>query len=164
MIKLLAGETVVLELRRHWLPITLESLVILVAGFLPLALFFVQNLLSPNLFLFFAVAWLQIFWLAFFVVWTNYYLDILVITNKRVIDIEQITLFNRDVAQLKLENIQDVRVQVEGFWSSILNFGDLYVQTAGESREFVIKSIPKPLVVQELILKQGVWYNRRQWT
>jgi hypothetical protein len=96
-------------------------------------------------------SWGHISWILFFVAWTNYYLDILVVTNKRVIDIQQIGLFARDVAEIRTENIEDLRVEIVGPIASLLHFGNLHIQSAGESREFVMRNIPDPHKVREAI-------------
>lgn len=167
---LLEGEEIVLEKRRHWLPIAFEATTFLILGLVPPAIFLMKDFLTPEVsgflltyktqLLFFYFAWLELAWAAFFIFWTNYYLDILLVTNKGIIDIEQIGLFNRDVSRLNFENIQDVRVQVEGFLPSLLGFGNLYIQTAGEKREFLIKDTPDPYSVQKLILKQKTLVSR----
>ena len=163
MINLLEGEKIILETRKHWLPIAAEAALFLVLALAPFLVFWFRNFLpsatnefvsqNQNLVLFLITAWVQFVWVAFSIIWTNYYLDIFIVTNKRIIDIEQLTLFNRYLAQLSLDKIQDVRVAVGGFLPSLLNFGDLHIQTAGESREFFIKDLPAPYQVQELILK-----------
>jgi len=51
-----------------------------------------------------------------------------------------------------MERIQDVTYEVEGIVATILGFGDVHVQTAGESDEFLIKGISNPERVKKKIL------------
>lgn len=164
MIALHPDEEVILEKHRFWLPIAIEGVTLLLVAAAPLAGFFLSEALPGQAqvlisqykipFLFLAAAWFLIIWTVFAVIWTNYYLDVLIITTKRVIDIEQITLFARDLAEARLENMQDVRVEVKGFLPSLLNFGNLFIQTAGEAKEFRVKNISDPHGVREIIARQ----------
>ena len=106
-----------------------------------------------SIMIFFYLSWLLLLWVFFFISWTNYYLDVLIITNERVIDIEQLSLFARDIAEVGLHNIEDIRVAVVGVIPTLFGFGNLFLQTAGASREFVIKNIPKPLEIKDLIVR-----------
>ena len=89
----------------------------------------------------------------FIVAWTNYYIDVLVVTNKRIIDIEQVGLFTRDIAELRLENIQDIKVEVVGLIQSFLKMGNLNIQTAGRNKEISLKNIPQAYEVKNTISK-----------
>lgn len=164
MIELHPDEKTLMERRRFWLPFAIESASLLIVAVLPLlAIYFSSSMPSAvaeflsaykTFALFMATAWLLAVWMIFFVAWTNYYLDVLVVTTKRVIDIEQLGLFARDQAELRIENIQDIKVEVVGILASILHFGNIYIQTAGASKEFVIKHIHDPHGVKDAIIKQ----------
>lgn len=164
MITLHPGETIVFETRRHWLPIAVEGIVLLIFALIPLALLVLPHVFPPeiqavvarsrDLFFFGVSAWILFLWVVFFIAWTNYYLDIFIITEKRIIDIEQIGLFSRDVAESRLENVEDIRVQITGVVPSLLDFGNLHIQTAGVQREFLVSDIPEPDRVRDIIAKQ----------
>ena len=85
--------------------------------------------------------------------WTNYYLDVLIVTNKRIIDIEQFGLFSRDQASLPIKNVQDIKVKVVGLIPELLKFGNLDIQTAGEAKEFEIRDLRDPEKVKNIINK-----------
>ncbi|MDX1535555.1 MAG: PH domain-containing protein [Candidatus Spechtbacterales bacterium] len=163
MIELYEGEKILLKKRRHWYAIASESVVLVVAAIAPLLLlagYFANPGMGDALSHFIPVVifaysvWLLMLWVLFFVLWTDYYLDIFIVTNKRVIDIEQKGLFAHDIAETRLENIQDVKVAILGIIPSLMDFGDLHVQTAGEAREMVIKKIPKAHEVREVISRE----------
>lgn len=165
MMELYSDEKIILKKRRFWLPIVIEGVSFLLFGGAPLIVLMliegsfapeVQELISQysNLFWFGAFAWAFIFWNSFFIVWTNYYLDILLITTKRVIDVEQLGLFARDLAEMRIESIQDIKVQVIGILASLLDFGNIHIQTAGVNREFIIEHIQNPHQVKDAIMKQ----------
>jgi len=93
-------------------------------------------------------------WTAFFVRWTNYYLDVWYITPKRIIAIDQKGLFRREVTDLRFEKIQDVTSEISGIIGTLLSFGNLHVQTAGSSaeREIIIRQARNPLDAKKMIL------------
>ena len=154
-------EKIVMLLRRHWMyfagpAIALFALaVILIIFYAGSAVYFPFVLAAPylNLVLLITCLYLLFVWLFFFLVWTDYYLDIWIITDKRIVDIEQMGLFKREVSEFKLFRIQDVTIEVKGVLPTFLNYGNVYVQTAGENREFVFKQVPNPHKAKDLIIK-----------
>jgi len=92
-------------------------------------------------------------WIVLFGFWLDYYLDYFLVTDRRVVDIEQSGLFNRSIAELRLYRIQDVTSEVKGFWPTILRFGNVYIQTAGTEERFVFEQVAHPeLVVKQLLV------------
>ena len=55
----------------------------------------------------------------FFVSWLNQVLDIIVVTNDRVVDISQVNFFHRDIIETRLENVQDATGTVKGFLNTL---------------------------------------------
>ena len=79
-------------------------------------------------------------------------MDVWILTDRKIIDIEQLSLFSREVSEFRLDRVQDITVEVRGIISTMLKFGTLHVQTAGATREFVIKNIPDPYKVRDIIM------------
>jgi len=159
MINLETGEKVIYEIRRHWYILLRESVTILFLSLIPLILIIGFGSLDASfsveeeaLFTFIAAAWVFSLWVTFVIIWTNYYLDVWVVTDKRIIDVEQYHLFSRDVSEFRLDRIQDVTIEIKGLLPTILRFGDIHVQTAGESRDFVIRHIPEPYKIKDIII------------
>ncbi len=155
-------EAQVLTFRRH--PITLLPLaittVILIA--LPLgAYLFFKNFFPA---LFDAPAFLPLLtlgasafflagWLFAFQSFVDYWLDVFILTDKRILDIEQHGLFSRTVSELRLYRTQDVTSEVKGFWHTMFDYGTVFVQTAGEVERFKFDLVPHPNRVAKLILE-----------
>lgn len=161
MITFAEDEKVIHEIRRHWYVLLTESFFVVILFLIPWAVFFGIDALNVrlsqgegSLFFFFSTLWLFVTWIIFMVVWTNYYLDVWLITNKRIIDIEQFGLFKRDVSEFRLDRIQDVTIEVKGILPTLLHFGDIHVQTAGEARMFIIKAVPNPYKVRDSLIKE----------
>ena len=83
--------------------------------------------------------------------WTNYYLDMWLLTDKSLIDVDQIGLFAREISNLRLDKIQDITAEVIGPIDTILHIGTVHVQTAGGEKEFVISQVSSPNHVKGLI-------------
>lgn len=92
-------------------------------------------------------------WLSLFISWLEYYLDVWIVTNKRLINVDQRRLFSRSVSELPLEKIQDCTSDVRGVMRTIFRFGDIDVQTAGEEEKFTFKNIPDPEMHRSDILR-----------
>jgi len=152
-IKFESDEIILNQSRKHWFVFFVEVFGIIIAIFAPILFMSIATALPLHftaegnvlaLFLFAYVVWFFCMWNILFIIWTDYYLDILIVTNKRILDIEQKGIFNREIATLRLSKIQDVTTEVSGFIATFFNFGDIHIQTAGQQREFIVKNIFKP--------------------
>ena len=90
--------------------------------------------------------------LGLLILWVMYYLDIQIITNERVVDITQVSLLHRTVSELHLSRIEDVTAEVDGIFGTFLDYGNVYVQTAGETERFTFDRVPNPTRVEKMIL------------
>ena len=68
-------------------------------------------------------------------------------------DIEQISLFHRDVSTFRLENIEDITIETHGLLATTLGWGTLIVQTAGERRVLKMTLMPNPERVKQTMLE-----------
>ncbi len=80
----------------------------------------------------------------FLIGWMNYYLDVYIITDRRVIDIDQEGLFTRSISSIDLIDVEDVKASVDGFLETYFNYGNVFVQTAGEIQNIDFKYVPSP--------------------
>jgi hypothetical protein len=164
MIKLFEEEQIIIEQRRHFLILILELLPFIVAAISPIFIlifknFFlnqiIENFISFNFhFIIFGLCfWWLLLWITAFIIFTNYYLDIFIVTNKRIIDIEQFSFFNRDIAEMPLASLVDIKSEVIGIINSLFDIGNLHIQSAGAEKEFIVKNIPHPDKILNLILQ-----------
>lgn len=156
MFQLDTDEQVIAIIHRHWFVIS-GRLAVLAILLLPpiVALVFAGTILAPEhitLALFFICLYTLIVLLAGFIIWADFYLDMWIITTKRVLDIEQEGLFSRSVSEFMLNNVQDVSVSIAGFFPTVFKYGDITVQTAGES-SFSIRDIPHPERIKDTIME-----------
>lgn len=162
MIELQPNEKIIKAARKHWFVFLLEVVILFFAAVTPFFILFMIDstyylypflvqISNTAITLFFLAGWFLFIWMFFFVIWTDYYLDVLIVTNQRIVDIEQIGLFARDVTTSPLERIQEVRIEILGFLPTLLRFGNLHIQTAGPTEEIVIKGVRDPLEVKKII-------------
>lgn len=129
---------------------------------LPFILFFVIAMSQPQflsgkitypLMVLGTSAYYLFIWLFFFFSFIDYYLDVWLITNERIIDIEQKGFFSRVISEHKIFRIQDVTSEVHGVFPTILRYGNVYVQTAGTKQRFNFRQIPNPNKIRDMIIK-----------
>jgi len=83
--------------------------------------------------------------------WSN---DLYTVTNERIIDIEKRPFFfSEQRREASLGVIQNVRFHMPSFWAALLNYGDVFVQTAGAG-EFTFHRVPNPRDVQAEIFRR----------
>lgn len=161
IIKQKSYEHIEYSLRRHpltFLPIASLFLILLLVP--PALYFLIQNLfpdllqgpiLYPTTVLAGSVYYLSIY-LFFHSHFVDFYLDLWIITNDRIVDIEQTGLFHRSVTELDLFRIQDVTTLVKGFFPTLFHYGDVIVTTASQTTGIIFRKIPNPdHIRQELI-------------
>lgn len=153
------GEELLLLLRRHWVTNVPWILMVVIMLFIPPFLFelilrgYLPELtLVPEKFQLVATLLWYLFVLGFafesFIIW---YFNVLIITDRRIVDIDFWGLLHKSVAETSIENIQDVTHEVGGFWRVVFNFGHVYVQTAAEVPRIEFIDVPKPDIVHKKI-------------
>lgn len=90
------------------------------------------------------------FGLAILWIWKN---NMMLITNQHIVDVDQYSLFSKSVSTLQLSQVQDVKATVVGFSQTILNYGVIEIQTAGEKENFYFDYIKNPYRVKTLIIE-----------
>lgn len=159
------GEHVVLQLRKHWFLFIAGMLPYAILIVLPFALSGLLTIAPPlavyaDLFTYQTVLmrsalgiWLLIIWTGAWGSFTRFYLNSWVLTNQRVVTIKQRRFFVREVSSLLLPRVQDVTTNITGLLSSLLNIGDIKVQSAGAEIEFTMRGIGRPEQMRDLIHK-----------
>ncbi len=90
--------------------------------------------------------------LAFFhYTWIDFYMDMAIITDDRLIDIGQHGIFHRAISEVSLLRVQDVNASTKGIFQTIFNFGKVDVETAGELPNFVLENRPHPFEIARVV-------------
>ncbi len=136
----LPWEIVHMIIKRHWIVYVIIGVYALSALILTsiLIYFFVSNALIYIILIMF---WM-VFSLFIYVKWFDHELDLFIITNNRIIWIEQISLLNRTVSECSLSQVQEVWSQTQWFFANILNYWKITIQTAWNVSNFIMEFAP----------------------
>jgi hypothetical protein len=166
------NEQIVLIVRKHWIAIVGQALMLVAAVIVPLLLLAAIPLFVPNfpgwqagnliyLYTLADAIWLMLFWIMFFFAWTQYHLDFWVVTTHRIFIVEQRSMFYREISSLTLDKIQDLTIDINGFLPTMLKFGEILVETAGEHKNFRFINAKNPEAIKIAINSiQKDFYSR----
>lgn len=97
------------------------------------------------------VAWYVALLVFVFEQFLSWYYNVNIITDERVIDVDFNSLIYRNISSTKLAKIEDVTATTHGVLGTIINYGTVTVQTAGEQREFEFENVPAPNTIVQLL-------------
>ncbi|OGL78317.1 hypothetical protein A3J43_02645 [Candidatus Uhrbacteria bacterium RIFCSPHIGHO2_12_FULL_54_23] len=143
-------EVLIAAVRRVWWAYTgkgmIALLLVLLTSFLSVPLLSAHWLLQ---FLFIALAAVSL-WrvLALWIVWAN---DALLLTDRRVIDIDQKGVIQRTVTDVPYDRVLDITWSQHGLVETFTRCGGITITTASGSMAIEIRPIKKPKKVQELV-------------
>lgn len=152
-------EQILLVKRRHWLVLlsfifTIALLILVpffVYFFLPMVLEIPDTEIFKKLFLFItSLYYLCLSIMSFFII-IDYYLDVWIITNQRILSVEQKGLFRRTVTELRYGQIQDITSDVSGIIATFFQFGNIKIQSAAEEERMILKQITHPIETRRVI-------------
>jgi hypothetical protein len=169
-VQLHAGERITRSVRKHWFVLLLNLIPFAFLAYVPTLflpfMHFITTIVphsgsiptlvladNPLVRLVYGL-WLIMLWSAAFNTITRYYLNQWIITTTRIIDIHQYGFFSREVSSLLLVRVQDVSSDVEGLFGTLLGYGQLAVQSAGEQEHFTMDDIADPQGLRDLIMKE----------
>ena len=81
----------------------------------------------------------------------GWFFNIYIVTNERIVDIDFLYLLYKKFAEAELSKIQDINYTSGGILATIFNYGNVVVETAGESPNIIFEAIPFPEKVVETI-------------
>jgi membrane protein YdbS with pleckstrin-like domain len=151
-------EPIVLIVRHHWTGLISKGVLALFALLLPFLISYsvptwFEGVLGSTfflvgLFIFFMMISATILVDGFL----KWFFQMNVITTKRIIDVDFVSITTHRVSETTFDQVQDVSHSPTGPFASFFDYGDLYIQTAGAKCEFEFNNIPRPRDVQDTIL------------
>lgn len=155
------NEKIMLVVREHWFLLALKFIAVFLLMAAPIIIRVLITILGveigSELITNLSIVGLQLYYLglliALFVIWVIYYLNVHIVSDQRIVDIDQVGLLFREVSELNIETIEDVTSQNTGIFGNILDYGTVYIQTAGAAQRFEFTNIPNPGKVASLILQ-----------
>lgn len=155
------NEKIVLAVREHWFrlfsKIVLVAILSLVPFLIRLLLFETDILdITPmvdGIFTVFSHLYYLGLLVALFIVFVLYYLNLHVVSEERIVDIDQVGLLFHEVSELNIETIEDVTSQTKGLIGNVLNYGTVFIQTAGATERFEFENVSNPARIASIILE-----------
>ncbi|MEK7598843.1 MAG: PH domain-containing protein [Patescibacteria group bacterium] len=167
MLKLYENEKIIIAFHRHWIVVaskmTLAAALLLIPLVILIAMPSIEISSELRLVIFYLIMiYLMIVAMIAFVLWIDYYLDVWIVTDSRIIDLEQKGMFKRETSEFLLSKVQDITVEIPSFTATLLHYGNLRVQTAGEEN-FTAYDIPHVDEVKNIILTEAKKANGANW-
>lgn len=155
------NEKIVLAVREHWFRLFSKIVLIAVLSLVPFLirkLMFETDILEltstvDGIIAVFSHAYYLGLLVALFIVFVLYYLNLHIVSEERIVDIDQVGLLFHEVSELNIETIEDVTSQTKGLIGNVLNYGTVYVQTAGATERFEFENVANPAEVASVILE-----------
>jgi len=144
------NEKLLVAVRRHWviyLVVFIYFLVWLCISMVSLILSdFSSGIMIMNI-----IMWL-IYSIFLYLEWLNHELDLFLVTNNRIIWVEQISFLNRTVSECNLGQVQEVNSMTKGLFANLLNYWTLTIQTAWASATLKMDYAPDSMQEARKIL------------
>jgi len=143
-----ADEKIIKVANRHPISFVRDafwSIILFILSFSAMLYFFYVPYVLPLAFLVFVFSIIGFFYSYF--TWSK---DKYIITDQRVVDMDQKTLFSRSQKEAFIDKIQDVVSETKGFLGSVFKYGNVNIQTAGET-PLTLDDIANPDMIQKII-------------
>lgn len=145
-------EVIFISKRHPWVMaqagfLCLVLIIVLVIGFLFFGFSKTTSILLISLVIFFLIFGSYQWFL-----YNNY---IYILTNQRIILIEQAGLFTRKITEAELSKIQNVTIEIKGPVKTFLNFGDITLRTAGVDPIMILSNVENPYKIEQEIIKHA---------
>ncbi len=155
-------ERVELLVRHDWVTFIPYAFITLILAVIPLVLKVLLDNIFPGflnnpVILTLAILFGSIYYLSislfFYTYFVTFYLDLLIITNDRLLEVTQTNLFYRSVSEMDIYHVQDVTSETKGFFGSIFRYGNILIQDSSALTKFDLRQVPEPDKLREKILE-----------
>jgi len=151
-------EKVLLMCRRHWIYLYPRMILQILIAVLPvLALFLVlrwadaMDGLAAKAAIVVSAIWLAVWAVKIILLKYRYDNDLWTITNQRIIDSYRSNPLSLKITTADLVDIVDTSLNRSGIFPTMLNYGDIRCETAGERQDISLPAVPHPQEVHALI-------------
>ncbi len=157
------GEEIQVLVRKHWIIDVKVAMMFLIFAIVPFAaallgsMLYYEGGLPSNMKNF--LLGLMIFWVyclmalvMIYVKWLNEELDVIIVTNERILSHDQVDLFHREISETSIAQVQDVVGIEKGFFGHLFKYGTLRMQTAAQHIVFEIHNVSRPYETARNIL------------
>lgn len=150
-IKLEPNEHLHMIVRKHWIILLTTTGLILTLIVVCIGVYFMAEFARiPSIFTLLTIIGMSMVGFQYiFIHWINDELDIFILTNRRIITLDQVGFLDRKLSQTTIDNVQEVNSTTSGLLGNIFEYGSLSILTASDvsstKSDFQISRIPHPL-------------------
>lgn len=153
------GEQIFILLRRHWSTNLGWIINEIFYSLIPVLLYLGADLIGFNLIESLSGKLFVVMLLIYYsFIFTNsirhlydWYYNVYIVTNERVIDYDFIPFASRAVAETVLTSVQDVKEKSIGFLPSLFNYGEVSIYSAADRNVITFEAVPNPTFVRDKI-------------
>ena len=84
-----------------------------------------------------------------------WYFNVYIVTTKNIVDVDFHSILFKNIDVAPLRNIEDTSSSMGGILHSIFHYGNVFIQTAGTSRNIDFINVPRPHHVADFILDEA---------
>lgn len=84
-----------------------------------------------------------------------------ILSNERILSIDQLSFFQKRISEAELERIQDVSTSIKGVFPTFFRYGNVTIRTASNETQIVLENIADPFSVQQIIVQSMKNHRRR---
>lgn len=146
-------EEVILLVRKH--PITnigwvsIAFLMLVSPAFLSVFTFF--ELLPSGYQIVFVLIWYLITIAFIFEEFLSWFFHVNIVTDERIIEVDFVGLFYREITDANIDQIQDVTVEIGGGIRTLVGYGNVVIQTAAQIPRIEFEAVPNPDEVSRIL-------------
>lgn len=153
------GDKIVVFAKKHWmkyaLVIAICLLLIIPIGIL-IFLLVLNNLAIETFYVeiltFGISAYLLTALALIFHAFVDYYLDALIVTEDRIIYVRQNGYIFQQIDEIHLKDVQEVGVDLKGFWRSFFNYGNIVINSGSDVGVLIVDSLKEPHKIARTIM------------
>lgn len=82
----------------------------------------------------------------------HWYFNVYIVTDKNIIDVDFHSILFKNIDMAPIRNIEDTSSSMGGILSAIFHYGNVFIQTAGATKNIDFINVPKPHQVADFIL------------
>lgn len=142
-------EEVLLVFRHHLMSMRKQlvvSMIILMAGLVPAAIFVTSDWPLTVLSVTTIMALSYLFW-----GWVGWYYSVYIATNERIIEVRQRGFFDRRVTEFGLDKVQNINYHIKGLQAVLFRYGTIAVRTY--VGDLLMEGIHNPVKIQEKLVR-----------
>ncbi|MFC1756178.1 hypothetical protein ACFLZK_02180 [Patescibacteria group bacterium] len=119
------------------------------------------DILKPSLIIIINIFWYLFTFGYIFERFINWFFNIHIITDKRIVDMDFDHLLHRNITDAPLRNVEDITYTVSGAAQTTFNYGHVTIQTAAEQRELEFHYVSNPAKIQDIISDLVANYRKK---